>query len=604
MGGVPVLLMVTLFGTLSAPYHQAVCVSQAADVWCFSASSSFAPSFSERGFVGTVRSESGFKGEESRTDAALKNQTHELDAVIRLVVDTAAVQRVDASSNANGPDFQQANDSSPVVIPELRSDSAECMLNAAINSRAITVRKPDNTGTGGSGFSFPSVPPSLVDTGQTLAQNVDRAGRPIAPAASAQGATNGTTFPSTTVATPQPFSVPPFTSSAGTAPIASIPSAQPISGRDTSNRATNWGQVPLPTTAPAASATTPSGFGSNPVPTTNALTSGNRSASASPLLPTDTFGRTPSGVAAATAGRASQPSYATGTRSTTNSGTPNFVHVPTTDSIFGRNQAASNNTATNFGAEAAASRTNRASTNANMLNSTGYTTNGQTVRGVPVGQPPIGRFGTNPSASFVPSSSTAYPPGTAGARPSTTGLSTSRPDTRLSAAQIAAGAWSVDAFGQPVDRAGQRIPSAYPNTNGQRLNQQAQATGATGFGSSFANQTASHMTQVRPHAVNGNSILPENTGMHFPKANMLPATGKQNEAARSSLASSRNNMTKVSETELIQTQSVTTQPLFNGLLLISIVANIYLIFWLKNLRLQYHEMVAAKRMASSNASSS
>ena len=166
MGGVPVLLMVTLFGTLSAPYHQAVCVSQAADVWCFSASSSFAPSFSERGFVGTVRSESGFKGAESRTDAALKNQTHELDAVIRLVVDTAAVQRVDASSNANGPDFQQANDSSPVVIPELRSDSAECMLNAAINSRAITVRKPDNTGTGGSGFSFPSVPPSLVDTGK------------------------------------------------------------------------------------------------------------------------------------------------------------------------------------------------------------------------------------------------------------------------------------------------------------------------------------------------------------------------------------------------------------------------------------------------------
>ena len=45
------------------------------------------------------------------------------------------------------------------------------------------------------------------------------------------------------------------------------------------------------------------------------------------------------------------------------------------------------------------------------------------------------------------------------------------------------------------------------------------------------------------------------------------------------------------------------QPLFNGLLLISIVANIYLIFWLKNLRLQYHDMVAAKRMANSNVSS-
>ncbi|MDA7492479.1 hypothetical protein N8510_00110 [bacterium] len=63
-------------------------------------------------------------------------------------------------------------------------------------------------------------------------------------------------------------------------------------------------------------------------------------------------------------------------------------------------------------------------------------------------------------------------------------------------------------------------------------------------------------------------------------------------------------MPRITETQVIETEAVTTQPLFNGLLLISIVANIYLIFWLKNLRLQYHEMVAAKRMASSNASSS
>jgi hypothetical protein len=69
------------------------------------------------------------------------------------------------------------------------------------------------------------------------------------------------------------------------------------------------------------------------------------------------------------------------------------------------------------------------------------------------------------------------------------------------------------------------------------------------------------------------------------------------------LASDNSNFTTVAETQVIETQLVTTQPLFNGLLLISIVANIYLIFWLKNLRLQYHEMVAAKRMASSNATS-
>jgi hypothetical protein len=46
---------------------------------------------------------------------------------------------------------------------------------------------------------------------------------------------------------------------------------------------------------------------------------------------------------------------------------------------------------------------------------------------------------------------------------------------------------------------------------------------------------------------------------------------------------------------------VAPQPLFNGLLLISLVANVYLIFWLKNLRLQFRDLVAAKRMASSNS---
>jgi hypothetical protein len=50
-------------------------------------------------------------------------------------------------------------------------------------------------------------------------------------------------------------------------------------------------------------------------------------------------------------------------------------------------------------------------------------------------------------------------------------------------------------------------------------------------------------------------------------------------------------------------QTVTAQPLFNGLLLISIVANIYLIFWLKNLRHQFRDLVAAKRLAGSGVSS-
>ena len=53
---------------------------------------------------------------------------------------------------------------------------------------------------------------------------------------------------------------------------------------------------------------------------------------------------------------------------------------------------------------------------------------------------------------------------------------------------------------------------------------------------------------------------------------------------------------------LTKPKPVAAQPLFNGLLLISIVANLYLIFWLKNLRVQFKDMVAAKRMATSSAS--
>jgi hypothetical protein len=47
-------------------------------------------------------------------------------------------------------------------------------------------------------------------------------------------------------------------------------------------------------------------------------------------------------------------------------------------------------------------------------------------------------------------------------------------------------------------------------------------------------------------------------------------------------------------------EQVAAQPIFNALLLLSIVANVYLLFWLKNLRLQFRDMVAAKRAASGN----
>ncbi|MBD55191.1 MAG: hypothetical protein CMM05_08980 [Rhodopirellula sp.] len=597
MGAVPVLLMVTLFGMLSAQPYQGVCISQIADMQRLSDARLPASNDLDDGF-------------QERKAPAFQACGH--DVAVCLVADitvvgATSVSEITSTANANARRLQQTDDSSPVAIPELVSGPAGRVLNAARNSRVITVRKPDNSGVAGSGFSFPSVPPSLAEPAQTFAQNVDRAGRPINPAASALGATNGTTLPSTTAASPPSFPVPPFTgsTSANTTAATSTRAAPPVSTRDTPTRATNWGQFPLPTTAPAATASNPSAFGANSGPAASGLRSaGAPTTGTSPLLPTDTFGRTPSGLTTATAGRTAQSAYSTVPQSTTNSGTPGFVHVPTTDSIFSRNQTANPNAATSFGVGSNTSRPAREATTANNLNSMRSTSSGQAVAGVPVGQPPIGRFGANPSATFSQPSTAAYPAAASGA-PS--GFSSSRPDARLSAAQVAAGAWSVDAFGQPVDRTGQRIATAPRMNHGQRLNQQDQATGAPGFGGSFTNQTATHMTNVRPHAGAGNTAIRSDTNMQNAGPSRFShstSNGKPNQTGGATLASATGSIPSITETQVIETESVTTQPLFNGLLLISIVANIYLIFWLKNLRLQYHEMVAAKRMASSNASTS
>ncbi|MAI73578.1 MAG: hypothetical protein CMM01_22130 [Rhodopirellula sp.] len=609
MGGVPVLLMLMLFGPLSAKPHLGVCISQIADH----------QNLSETCLSGLRSFDHGLQVREDLADQTFGNDA---DLEVWLVSDRTFVRKTTSSTKIKSRPLQ-ADDSSPIAIPELRIDSSDCVLNAARNSRVIIMQKPDNSGVSGSGFSFPSIPPSLAEAGQSLAQNVDRAGRPIDPAASASGATNGTTLPSTTVANPSSFAIPPFTNSTGAAPAgaasantlpAAIQAAPPVSLRDAGTRTTNWGQFPLPTTAPTATVSNPSAVGANTAPEANAVatgipSAGTRTPGASPLLPTDTFGRTPRGLTAATTGRTTPPAYSTVQQSTTNPAKSGFMHVPTTDSIFSRNQTANTNAATSFTAGSTTSSPVREVNAANNLNSVRPTSSGQAVAGVPVGQPPIGRFGANPSASFSPTASVAYPAITSGAPVTNTGFPAARPDTRLSVAQVAAGAWSVDAFGQPVDRSGQRISSAPAINHGQRLNDQAQTTGTAGFGRPFANQTATHMTTVRPHAGGGHS-MPQGSMTEqkegASKFNHPTGNWKSNQADGASLASKTNSLPRIAETQVIETESVTTttQPLFNGLLLISIVANVYLIFWLKNLRLQYHDMVAAKRMASSTNASS
>lgn len=604
MGGVPMLLMVTLYGTLSVQPHLGVCVSQTTDVQSFSeARSSNIKSLSHGiPWVGTHA-----------------DQVCGYELAVCVVADRTSVGDKNRSAEEKPRDLQQPNDSSPVVIPELGKESAELVLNAARNSRVITVRKPDNSGVAGSGFSFPSVPPSLAEAGQALTQNVDRAGRPIDPAASARGATNGTTLPSTTTVSSPGFPVPPFTGSAEATPnvpaspsstsTASARATTPTSSPDNATRTTNWGQFPLPTTAPATAST--SAFGVNTATAANAATapavgSAARGAGASPLLPTDTFGRTPNGLATATTGRPAQSAYSTVPQSTTNAGTPGFVHVPTTDSIFSRNHTANATAASGFGAGSSPTNSAQGASATNNLNTARSTSLGPAVAGVPVGQPPMGRFGANPSASFSQPSSSAFSSAASTNPAATAGFSASRPDARLTAAQVAAGAWSVDAFGQPVDRTGQRIASAPVSNHGQRFNQHPQTSGPVGFGSSFADQTATHLAHVRPQAAGGNRGI--QADMTVPKEgaskfNQPSGNEKPSQSSGTSVASRTSILPQVPENQVIENKPVTTQPLFNGLLLISIVANIYLIFWLKNLRLQYHEMVAAKRMASSSTSS-
>jgi hypothetical protein len=64
--------------------------------------------------------------------------------------------------------------------------------------------------------------------------------------------------------------------------------------------------------------------------------------------------------------------------------------------------------------------------------------------------------------------------------------------------------------------------------------------------------------------------------------------------------SNRSLDSSIGSTPRSEPKQVAAQPLFNGLLLLSFVANIYLMFWLKNLRLQFRDLVAAKRMANAN----
>ncbi|MGI9471812.1 MAG: hypothetical protein ACR2NZ_09790 [Rubripirellula sp.] len=585
----------------------------------------------------------------------------------------------------NGEPMVTANDHSPIPIPQLGGSSAPATLvptlNAAANSRPGAVMKPQTGTPPPSGFSLP---PSLATAAQQAGQAVDMAGRPINPAAVPQGNVSGTTFsggvdpnsgfrvppPSTRAPTNQTVAAPAFTGPMpSSTPLATSraggPTTDPTSSRDSS-----WNQfsTPPPTAATSAGASPTQSNVPNSLIPTNPFANQTSNApapatgfGASPVSSADTFGRTPSGLSTTPTGQpnaygATTPSSSAGQRGA-------FVQVPSTESIFNKGQATGVNQAAP--SSQASSYTNQTPTGAVGSYGTSTTYPPQTPNrsiGLPPGTSSFGqtsttsasqlpgRFGVNPSAATNntyrgtnTSNSFSAPNGYA-----TQGSKGARPDPSLSPAQVAAGAWSVDAYGQPVDRSGRPVTVANATTTARAAPARAaparaaptRASAQAGqpSGSTFAAPSTTgrgSFSSLGSPTPNSNPILQtsgQQSSFGYGQSNSSPGsaqtrlgqarepvspsasrtfatnqpTGSSTRAGGPTLPTQ--NVTQASSSgsgSLTAPKRVAAQPLFNGLLLISVVANVYLIFWLKNLRVQYHDLVAAKRIASSgNAAAS
>ncbi|WP_372721618.1 hypothetical protein [Novipirellula sp.] len=185
-------------------------------------------------------------------------------------------------------------------------------------------------------------------------------------------------------------------------------------------------------------------------------------------------------------------------------------------------------------------------------------------------------------------------------------------DPRLSssdAAKLPPNGWSFDAYGRPIDRDGNLldsyghiIPNPYNNTT--RLADQSAGNtappprGPAGYDTNA--NTAGGNAPPRNSGAPGGSAAGQtytsqdrNNAENVRSPSDLERRYSDADAREAALASERDAYSRGAA----PTKTVAAQPLFNGLLLISIVGNVYLAFWLKNLRHQFHDLVAAKRMS-------
>lgn len=551
-----------------------------------------------------------------------------------------------AASSSRADESVETNDYTPIAIPQLGDAPAELplmALNAAINSRPGAAMKPQTSGAAPSGLSLP---PSLaVDSTSSFQTGTNGASTP------STDPNLGYRIPPPATRTPanQPVAAPPFTGPLPNTAATPNPMATSRAGGPTTDpmsRDASWTQFPTPTAAEpnATSSSATPGAMNAPAPTaatagsnvpssllpTNPFANRNNAAAApstnygaSPVSSADTFGRTPAGLTAPTSNQASPYGTPPSTSNTERQGS--FVNVPSTESIFNKGQTPAPNATTPYAAQA--NQFNPPSTQPAAASATnnfgvppGTNRLGQSIANTSSQLP--GRFGVNPSAAPTSAQTSAQTRagGVSGGYPTTTG--TTRPDPSLTPAQIAAGAWSVDAYGQPVDRRGRPVastgnrPSTQPNAVAGANSFQ---TSPTGSGSSFSRlgsptssnpviQTSGQSsfgfgTSPGRAATTGPPRMGQAREPTSPSSERPFATSQRQSHPQAGSASGTSPNVTLSSNSAIepvtQPDRVAAQPLFNGLLLISVVANIYLIFWLKNLRVQYHDLVAAKRMASS-----
>jgi hypothetical protein len=506
-----------------------------------------------------------------------------------------------------------ASDQSPVPIPEMgdhRQATPIPSLDPAENTPAA-VMKPDANDSNGPGFSFPSLPSTLRDTAATAGNTLR-----------AQASNNRVQPHPNTTQTRQP-QAPRFTGSDPTGELARTrpggPTTDPAGNRDNTWRGFATNQAGGPSTDPVGSNVAannrfdPRSLNAQDRAAADALSSRR---GATGLSPNDTFGKLPSGLSLPAAANQPSAGYTRGNLNTQANATrgvnPQTANLQTPNSqtgVYSQYEQTQLDLQTRNANNKAYGQSQYDPATRNQAPANNYNQATANAQGSNYSQTGIGGY-NNQSPAYS-------------TRDEQVPQTRMGPDSRLTRQQVDAGAWSVDIYNRPIDRDGKLIevtsPTAavYGSDPRQQTGLYPDRTYST-LGQPNVSQprmaetsTSNQQTQPRTGSYGYNPPLPANTRLvnengQTVSSDLIRQTRPANDVQFDppSLSNRRTASVlggSVSSGGIQSPRQVAAQPLFNGLLLVSFVANIYLIFWLKNLRVQFRDLVAAKRIANSSS---